>query len=200
MKIKLSKSFWSNFYAMIVCFAFLEVTLFHWLLDSSGGKRIIVLSLMLCITFCLGSATLGQGRWKYLMIVTVKDFTIRSFLFGNQKCEVYLDRQIYYAVFKCLVSNSHSEKFIALSNEPFLYEEKKATAWSRNTYIECHDVTQQIILPYNEKTKQLLLNSKKSASQARTSCQGDGSLDTQRVDCQYRAGVINMARRARAKS
>ena len=82
---------------------------------------------------------------------------MKSFLFGKLKCEIDTNKAVYYAIFKCVETNTNKKEYIAISNEFFQYEERKPTIWSRNTYIDCYDRTKQIIFPYDEKTKQLFL-------------------------------------------
>lgn len=71
------------------------------------------------------------------------------------KCEVFTDRDIFYAIFDCREVNGRINQYIVVSNEMFVFGDRKRTFWSENRFIDYYDRTKQIIFPYDEKTKHL---------------------------------------------
>lgn len=153
MKIKLSKYWWINLYAMIGNVIIMEIFLGYFFINSSGEDFAWGVGLMIAWALVIGSIILMSR--KYLMTMKIDNNIIRSFLFGKLKCEVDTNKIVYYTVFKCLETNTIEKTYIAISNEVFCYEERKPTIWSRNLYIDYYDRTKQIVFPYDEKTKYL---------------------------------------------
>ena len=128
-----------------------EIDLLYSVVHSSREDLVWGISFMVAYAIIISGVALMP--WKYLMTMEINDNIMRSFLFGRLKCEIDTNKVVYYAIFKCLESNTNTRNYIVISNEIFQYEEKKATMWSRNTYIDRYDRTKQIIFPYDDKTK-----------------------------------------------
>ena len=94
-------------------------------------------------------------------IIKLEEDRICSILFGKMKCKIRIDREVYYKIIMANPEKLRGAKsnFIIVSNEPFVYEERKKGnfgIWEREILFEnCYDMTRMILIPYNEKTKQL---------------------------------------------
>ena len=153
MKMKLSKYWWKILYAMITLGIVLEIYMTYVYIKTSSQDFEWFLVMTFCI-LCMCSIVPILSK-RYLMTMEIYDKVIKSLFFGRLKCEVYTDKEIYYAIFKCKEGNSWTREYIAISNETFVCEQKKPTIWSQNTYIDCYDTTKQIIFPYDNTTKHL---------------------------------------------
>lgn len=153
MRIKLSRHYWFLLRIMFGVGIVIEMNLLYSIIGTSREDLFWGISLMVIYALIITSVALMP--WKYLMTMTINGNIMQSFLFGKLRCEIDTNKVVYYAIFKCLETNTNKKNYIAISNEVFCYEERKATLWSRNTYIDCYDRTKQIIFPYDEKTKQL---------------------------------------------
>ena len=154
LKVKMSRYYWIALYVFLIMGSIVEIGLTCFFLRyGSFEDPVLDIFFMLFIPLMLGFVALLP--WKYLMTMQVEETVIRSFLFGKLKCEVYTNREVYYALFRCRETNTNSRDYIAISNEMFIYKEGKRTFWSTNTFIDRYDRTKQIIFPYDEKTKHL---------------------------------------------
>ena len=154
MKLKLSKFYWINLYtALGICFI-VEIGLYTLFREATGET--IILKWCLMLFYILICVFFAFSRWKYLLTLKIDEKTFSSFLFGKLKCKVFMEREIYYVLFKCRESNTNTKHYIAISNECFDYKEKKNIFnWPGRTFVDCHDISRIIILPYNKKTKHL---------------------------------------------
>lgn len=151
MRIKLSRHYWMLFRIILLVGTVVELNLLYSIIGDSGPDLVWEIGLMLiyALIFC-GIALLP---WKYLMIMEIDNNIMNAYLFGKLKCTIDTDKVVYYAIFSCAETNRNKKTYIAISNDLFQYEEKKATLLSKNTYIDRYDRKKQIIFPYDEKTK-----------------------------------------------
>lgn len=157
MRIKLSKYWWNNLYLFLVLGTSITIALIWFQLRfvvSTGSIPWWVLPLLnsLILLGCLDAAL---KPWRFLMTMEVHEEVWRSFLFGKLKCEIFTNREIYYAIFDCRESLHTTKKYIAISNTFFVCEKRKPSFFSENRFIDYYDRTKQIIFPYNETTKHL---------------------------------------------
>ena len=153
MKMKLLKHWWMHMYMMIAFAIIFDVVILslHILNPDMDGH--ILLTVMFIIDLIIGE-TIFESR-KYLMTMEIQKGILRSYRFGRLKCEVFTNKNMYYAIFECYEPLKGTNKYIAVSNEKFVCEKRKKTLWSRNEFIDYYDRTKQIMFPYNERTKQL---------------------------------------------
>lgn len=154
MKIKLSKYWWGNAYAMLGQWMVCEIMLLYYLIDCIRigcirEDRMIFIGLMVMWTVFSIFGALAPPL-VFLMTMEIQDNVMKSFLFGRLKCEVFTDKEIYYVIFDGVEAICRHKTYIAVSNELFLFKKEK-----RCTFLGYYDKTKQIVFPYDEKTKHL---------------------------------------------
>ena len=155
VKIKLSTYWWNNFYFSLGLGLLAEVMIIFFEMNYVSPDEEYRLLLWAMPFVAAAFLDVAFHPWRFLMTMEINDGVIRSFLFGKLKCEVFTDKEIFYAVFDCRESSFATKKYIAISNEKFVYEERQPSLFSENRFIDYYDRTKQIILPYNENTKHL---------------------------------------------
>lgn len=91
---------------------------------------------------------------RFLTYIIIDDKAIKSFsFFSRELCSVSTKMKIYYTIFSTPQGVNRAE-FIAISNEPFSYQETYGFAKVR--FIQHYDISKQIVLPYNSQVLQLL--------------------------------------------
>lgn len=153
MKLKLSKFYWINLYTMVGIGIVIEIGMSNLFGEASGEEFILKVCLMLFNFLIL--SFISFSRWKYLLTLKIDERVISSFLFGKLICKVFMEKEVYYALFKCRESNTNTKDYIAISNEWFVYDDKKSLFGPGKTFIDRHDISRIIVLPYNGKTKHL---------------------------------------------
>lgn len=154
MEVKLSKFYWRNLYGILLLGGIVEVLLGYMFWgDMAGDLQTGVLLMIGCLFLCI---FVMFYRWKYLLKIKINEKKICSFLFGKLKCEVDIEKEIFYTIFKCNESNTNIKTYIAVSNEKFIYEEKRKTFWSPKNFIDCCNIEKIIIFPYEDKFDFLL--------------------------------------------
>lgn len=125
MKIKLSHYWWYNLYFILGLGVIFEIILSYLLIGSTSEEFKMLVGVMLF--YCVCFLDVAFRSWRFLMTMEIKEGAISSFLFGKLKCEVFVDREIFYAIFDCRESLWRTNKYIAISNEIFTCETRKAT-------------------------------------------------------------------------
>lgn len=152
MKIKVSKYWWRNLYIMAVLWVIIELVLIYLMIGSIREDKMIVASLMVIYTIICVYAALVPPK-VFFMSIEIQENLIKSFLFGGLKCEVFTEREVYYAIFNARESMFTTSKYIAISNEPFHLKKNKRGG----NFLGNFDRKKQIILPYNEMTQHLFV-------------------------------------------
>ena len=160
MRMKLSPYWWNNLYFLFSIGIVAEIFMlwFYFRYCASGNEPPYAFVFMILIALAIVSTALAP--WRFLMTMELRVEVFRAFLFGKLKCEVFTDKEIYYAIFKCYESATVIKTYIAISNEMFQCNKKKPTFWSANRFIDYYDREKQIIFPYTEETKHLFATSK----------------------------------------
>ncbi len=108
-------------------------------------------------------------QYRLMTKVQMNGEFIRSYLLRRQLCVIDKQEQIYYVKFEGRISRTLSREFIIISNEPFVYYKEpvmrmlpnytdlydRACKWTRRALLYGYNTKKQILLPYNEKTKNL---------------------------------------------
>ena len=97
--------------------------------------------------------------YRFFSYVVVKNNIYTSYLFKKCLCVIDKAKPIYYVIFSASEGMFSKRKFIVLSNEPFVYEEKRSLRifpWEKKPLIANYDINKQIALPYNLETQTVL--------------------------------------------
>ena len=152
MKIKMSKQWWVNLYVLMGAWIMAEVFLFVLFMMSSYEDPIMIGVMMVALTVACICAPFSIPLVVYT-IIELNEGMIKASLFGKKMCEVSLKEMVYYAIFESKVSITPTKKYIAISNSPFSY-----TTAEQGRFFLDYDRNKQILVPYNEKTRTLVLN------------------------------------------
>lgn len=111
-----------------------------------------------CSTYRLFTYTINENEF------------FESFIFKKSLCTVDKTKPIYYTIFLANEGMFSRKKYIALSNEPFEFQDTSSIRlfpWDKKPFLVSYNVKKQIVMPYNE-TTQLFLETEiwKSISQA----------------------------------
>lgn len=150
MKIKLSQYWWNNLYLSLGLGFLTEVLILYFELNYVSPDEEFRLLLWAMPFVAVAFLDVAFHPWRFLTTMEIDGNVIRSFLFGKLQCEVFTDKEIYYAVFDCRESSFSTKKYIAISNEKFFFTERKPSLFSENRFIDYYDRNKLIILPYND--------------------------------------------------
>ena len=156
MKVRLSNFYWSVFCYMVFCLIVVQSMCLYW--SWGVSKEDIITNMLVVFPHYILLPWIALQRWKFLTTIQIDENRIRSFLFGRLKCEVDVQKKVYYRVFKCIETHNQPRDYIAISNEEFAYVEKKRSNWYNNSFIDCCDIKRIIILPYDKQSIKSLLH------------------------------------------
>ncbi len=147
-RIKLSTNMWVDFYVMAALWLVLGLALiwiFFFLEDMLLPELLTRIGLM--SLFGLSMYWGFREYRKFLLTMEIEETAIRSYLFDTVKCEVSLERDVYYA----LVNVYNVGKCIAISNEWFEWRKRKS-GWMKDfVTMDQVDISSMILLPYHER-------------------------------------------------
>ncbi len=94
-----------------------------------------------------------QGDIRRLTHVIPEEHQFTAYSVFNKKLYTLdLTRPVYYGIFNARQDLFYFNDFIALSNEPFKFEEDKDWRY----FIVRYDLNTLLVMPYNDKTKPLM--------------------------------------------
>lgn len=153
LKIYLSFYWRRSFFALIAFFAVIVIGTVIFCLWSRNREDYVFVLCSLCFII-VGLVAVFCSK-RFLTYALCNNQQICSFSFFNKKlCTVETEKPVYYAVFKTPKAYRSVEQFIALSNEPFLYQDTYGKAKVR--FIKHYDMQKVVLLPYNSEVGQYL--------------------------------------------
>ena len=157
-KLKLSPYYWANFWFFIALFLAVEAGLLwmyhNWELSEEDLLWIPTVFMPAAALARLHSAL---NPWRFLMTMEVGDGVLRSFLFGQLWCEVFIDLPVYYAFLEFDEHSSISKPYIAISNHPFKIRARNTSfiPLRTNRFIDYYDRKTVILFPRDPQTEAL---------------------------------------------
>ena len=163
MKIKIARYVRVYFYLALI-FAVIACAVFYYEigpLDYYASTEDTLLTIVCIVSpFLLPVFQLMQCPRAFAIVDIEKDW-ISSSLFGKVKCKIKTDTEVYYTIIEANPEKLIGARgiFIVVSNKFFLYEQRKKIGcgiWKKEKLFEnYYDMTQMILIPYNEKTKHI---------------------------------------------
>ena len=153
MKIILSRYWRKSVYFITIVMLALILSTAIFCLWSRDQEDVLLISLV-AVYILIESYLLNCSK-RFLTYVLAEDHTFTSFSFFHRYlCTVDTNHPVYYAVFQTPESMYGFQEFIALSNEPFVYQPTYGI--SKKSFIYHYDMKKQIVLPYREETFSIL--------------------------------------------
>ncbi len=152
MKIYLSNYWRQTGYLLLVSIVFIILGTIVFCIWSNDREDYIFVLCSAYFILVLTGIFLCSKRFLTYIIIDNKEIKSFSF-FSRELCSVSTERKIYYTIFSTPQGVKRAE-FIAISNEPFIYQETFGFAKVR--FIQHYNTAKQIIIPYNFQILQLL--------------------------------------------
>lgn len=164
MKIRLAKYLWVNLYFCLCISIVYYVYIGNLFMNEQfhNADESLVLKTGMLMFGALPVLCFLVPHWRGFTILKIQAESVHSYLFGLRKCTIDTNNQVYYTIFEANIEKLRggTGKYIVISNEPFVYKDSPTPEfWSfkkHSVFIEHYDMSKQIILPYTERTKDLI--------------------------------------------
>lgn len=151
MKTKLSRYWWNNLFFLTVVGLIAEGIMLWFIVYTSFDPEIItfmgIMMPIVLVIFCVTVLT----PWRFLLTMKEDDELYHAYLFGKEICKVSKDRMIYYAIVEFEEHLGFEQRYIAISNFPFVLKEKSNAfiPLKSNRFIDYYDKSKQILYRYD---------------------------------------------------
>lgn len=157
VKVLLSKK-WRYEFITLFCIQMLCITMGILSLWKGFGVMLL-LSLCGLVIMTLAEIVILCGCYRFFTYTVVEKDFYTSYIFKKRLCVLDKKKTIYYVIFSAVEGRFSRKEYIVLSNEPFLYEEKRSLRifpWENKPLIVSYNTHKQIALPYNQETRPFL--------------------------------------------
>lgn len=151
-------------YGMILLHIYFYTPLLYMLVQSIKFKNAIdiILAFSILATFFVVTDVILAHIFcpiRYFDYAKYDGEKLRSYnIINKQKCEVDLQKPVYYAKFRTQTERFTFVDFLAISNDKFIFKSKTVTWFKERVFMQVYDRNLLIVIPFNKDVELMCKN------------------------------------------